>query len=244
MTIEWSVHTYASLPSTQDYVKELAQEGLPEGLVIQAIEQRAGKGRHGRHWFSPMGNLYMSVLLRPGCDVAQAGQLAFVTAVALSVAMDEVVDKNNHQKALKWPNDILIDGKKVSGILIEKEGDAYVVGVGVNIMNPPDDAVGLNQVTWEINVPIHPFRDKFLNHLGLFYAQWQKDGFAPIRRRWLAEAFRLNEEITVSTPPPGQSGIFRDLDEHGCLVLEQKNGKKLAINSGEVYFGALNNIGA
>ncbi|HIL29465.1 MAG TPA: biotin--[acetyl-CoA-carboxylase] ligase, partial [Micavibrio sp.] len=77
MVVDWKVHTYASLPSTQDYVKELVEEGLEEGIVVQCLEQRSGRGRHGNTWFSPMGNLYMSILLRPKCDVKQAGQMSF-----------------------------------------------------------------------------------------------------------------------------------------------------------------------
>ena len=235
MSISFKVHTYASLPSTQDYVKELAAEGLEEGTVVQAIEQRDGRGRHGNHWFSPMGNLYMSVLLRPDCDVRIAGQLSFVAAVALSAAMDEVLDEK-HKKTLKWPNDILIDGKKVSGILIEKVEDAYVLGMGINIMNPPDQAVGLNDLTWDIQVPINTFRDKVLAQLKEHYQQWQENGFADIRKLWLREAHGLNQEMTARLSDVEHKGIFKGISDDGHLCLELKDGKQIDINSGEVYF--------
>lgn len=235
MSIAFKVHTYASLPSTQDYVKELAEEGLPEGTVVQAIEQRDGRGRHGRKWFSPMGNLYMSVLLRPDCDAKQAGQLSFVAAVALSEAMSDVLEEG-HKKTLKWPNDILIDGKKVSGILIEKVDDAYVLGMGVNIMNPPDDAVSLNQVTWEIQVPVHPFRDKVLDKLKYYYEIWQKDGFVPIRDLWMKEAHGLNKNIKISFGDNKKEGVFKEINKEGFLIIEDAKGKIIDINSGEVYF--------
>ncbi len=233
MAIDFKVHTYASLPSTQHYVKELVAEGLPEGTVVQAIEQRAGKGRHGRKWFSPMGNLYMSVLLRPDCDVAQAGQLAFVAAVAVAAAIDTVLDEK-HKLSLKWPNDILIDGKKVCGILIEKEADGYALGIGVNIMAPPDGAVALNDVTWDIQVPVHPFRDKLLAALGETYSLWQDEGFAKIRSAWLAQAHGVDEPIKTEKG----EGIFRGLSEDGALQLETAEGAILDINSGDVYFAA------
>lgn len=236
MGIEFKVHTYASLPSTQDYVKELIEEGLPEGTVVQCLEQRHGRGRHGREWFSPIGNLYMSVLLRPKCDVKDAGQLSFVAAVALSAAMDEVVDEKQHTKTLKWPNDILIDGKKVSGILIEREEGGYALGMGVNIMAPPKDAISLNQVTWEIQVPIHPFRDKVLEKLAHYYDLWQDEGFAPIRSEWLRQAHGLGKPITAGQGDRKKAGIFKDIDEEGHLILEGKDGKIFDINSGEVYF--------
>ena len=234
--VDWKVHTYASLPSTQDYVKELVEEGLEEGIVVQCLEQRSGRGRHGNTWFSPMGNLYMSILLRPKCDVKQAGQLSFVAAVALSAAMDEVVDTKQHKKALKWPNDILIDGKKVSGILIEKEADGYALGMGVNIMNPPDQGVGLSQVSWEIQVAIHPFRDKVLEKLSYYYDLWQDKGFAEIRELWLSQAHGLGEPIKARLAKGDKSGVFEGLSPEGALLLKQDDGEILDINAGEVYF--------
>ncbi|MCB9991411.1 MAG: biotin--[acetyl-CoA-carboxylase] ligase [Rhodospirillales bacterium] len=236
MSIDWNVHTYASLPSTQDYVKELAEEGLPEGTVIQCLEQKKGRGRHGREWVSPIGNLYMSILLRPGCDVADAGQLSFVAAVALSAAMDEVMVPG-HSKTLKWPNDILIDGKKASGILIEREGDGYALGIGANIMSAPEEAICLKEVSGDNRLAIHPFRDHVLAHFAVFYKQWQEDGFAQIREKWLAQAHGLNAPIKVDLGNIQHEGIFRELDENGALVVEiSESGKTIAINSGEVYF--------
>lgn len=235
MTINWQVHTYATLPSTQDYVKELAEEGFPEGTVIQSLEQKKGRGRHGREWISPIGNLYMSLLLRPGCPPGEAGQISFVAAVALSAAMDEIVTKG-HSKTLKWPNDILIDGKKVSGILIEKEGDAYVLGMGVNILAPPEGAIGLKEVAGDNRIAIHPFRDRALEKFGRYYGKWKKSGFPAIRREWLEQAHGLNKPIAVNFGDKKTEGIFRDLNDEGFLLLEQEGGKTVAINSGEVYF--------
>lgn len=235
MSIAFKVHTYASLPSTQDYVKELAEEGLPEGIVVQCLEQRKGRGRHGREWNSPIGNLYMSVLLRPDCPAGEAGQISFVAAVALSAAMDGVLEKG-HSKTLKWPNDILIDGKKVSGILIEKEGDAYVLGMGVNILAAPEGAISLKQVSGDNRLAIHPFRDSALVKFAHYYGLWRTEGFAPIRRQWLAQAHGLGEKLAVEIAGSKKEGIFRDIDEKGFLVVEGADGKTFDINSGEVYF--------
>ena len=235
MSIEFKVHTYASLPSTQDYVKELVEEGLPEGIVVQCLEQKKGRGRHGREWVSPIGNLYMSVLLRPDCPVAQAGQLSFVAAVALSAAMDTVLEPG-HSKTLKWPNDILIDGKKVSGILIEKEGEGYALGMGVNILSAPDDAICLKDVAGDNRLAIHPFRDTVLEKLGHYYDLWQEQGFSPIRGEWLKQAHGLNDPLKARIGDDEKEGIFRDIDEEGHLVIEDADGKLFDINSGEVYF--------
>ena len=235
MSIEFKVHTYASLPSTQDYVKELAEEGLPEGIVVQSLEQRTGRGRHGREWVSPIGNLYMSILLRPGRPAGEAGQLSFVAAVALSSAMDDVLEKG-HSKTLKWPNDILIDSKKVSGILIEKEGDAYVLGTGVNILSAPEGAINLKEVSGDNRLAIHPFRDMVLEKLKSYYGLWLAEGFGPIRQLWLAQAHGLGGQLAVQAGESKVEGIFRDLDAKGFLIVEQPGGKTLEVNSGEVYF--------
>ena len=235
MSIDFKVHTYASLPSTQDYVKELAEEGLPEGTVIQCLEQRKGRGRHGREWVSPIGNLYMSVLLRPGGDVRRAGQISFVAAVALSAAMDTVMEKE-HEKKLKWPNDILIDGKKVSGILIEKEGEGYALGMGVNILSAPEEAVSLKEVSGDNRLAIHPFRDQVLAQFGACYQSWKTDGFAGVRTEWLAQAYGLGKALKVNIGNREIEGIFKDLSEDGALLLEDDNGNIIDINAGEVYF--------
>jgi BirA family biotin operon repressor/biotin-[acetyl-CoA-carboxylase] ligase len=241
--IDWKVHTYASLPSSQDYVRELVEdedEFFPEGTVVQALSQTKGRGRHGRQWESPLGNLYMSLLLRPDCDAATAGQISFVIAVALSAAIGQVL-RIGHDKKLKWPNDILIDGKKCAGILLESELNpdggvkAIIVGMGVNIHGAPEGAVGLQQVTDEITVPVNKFRDIALARVSDYYRQWQKEGFAPIRELWLKQAANLGAEITVKLGEKQFQGIFRDLDAGGTLKLVQNDGKVLDITSGDVY---------
>jgi len=213
---------------------------LEEGIVVQSMEQRHGRGRHGRTWHSPIGNLYMSVLLRPTCDVKEAGQLAFIAANAVSGAIDEIIDKK-HTKTLKWPNDILINGQKACGILIEKEAGGYALGMGVNIIAPPEGAVGLNSVTWDIQVPIHPFRDKVLAHLSSFYDEWQQNGFAKNREQWLKNAHGLNKPIKTKRGKEDIAGIFRGLGVDGALQIEVEDGTLLDINAGEVYFPAINN---
>src|SRR5690606_14246362 len=112
--IDWRITVAGQVPSTQDLVKAAGAGGEPEGFAVQALQQTGGRGRHGNQWVSPMGNLYISTLLRPVCKAGEAGQVAFVAGLALSKAMDEFIDAAAHAKTLKWPNDVLIDGKKVS----------------------------------------------------------------------------------------------------------------------------------
>lgn len=242
--VEWKIHTYAQLESTQDYVRDIAEdeEFFAEGIAVQCLTQTKGRGRRGNEWNSPAGNLYMSVLLRPECPARVAGQLSFVVAVALSAAMDEVL-ADGHVKTLKWPNDILIDGKKAAGILLEsnisKLGmvDYVVVGTGVNILAAPDGAVCLREVARGPQVPVHPFRDIYLAHLSARYRHWQVAGFADIRAEWLAQAHGLGAAMTARLPDRTEEGGFAGLDEDGALLLRQDD-RILTINAGEVIFGS------
>ena len=152
--VDWQLKVLSRVSSTQDIVKLAAKDGDPEGYIVQAMMQADGKGRHGNVWKSPMGNLYMSVLLRPECAVMRAGEFAFVVAVALYEALQQYIDTDKHNITLKWPNDILVDGRKISGILLEsnltdEKLDGLVAGIGVNILIAPDGAVTLQEVASE-----------------------------------------------------------------------------------------------
>jgi BirA family biotin operon repressor/biotin-[acetyl-CoA-carboxylase] ligase len=235
----WRVQVLGTTPSTQDLVKNLADTGEPEGLAIQSLQQTGGRGRHGNTWTSPMGNLYMSVLLRPKASAMQAGQMAFVVALALSEAIDEII-KQGPVKTLKWPNDILIDGRKVSGILLESklkgaQLDYLVVGTGVNIFTAPEGAIGLDEVK-ENNVFVNKFRDLYLEKLLAHYNLWQDKGFAPVREAWLKQAHGLGQEMTIRLPETIYKGVFKGVDENGSLQAEI-NGQIKIFTAGEVHFG-------
>ena len=177
-SMDWRVNVLGSVSSTQDLVKEFADRGEEEGFAVQALTMTNGRGRQGNEWDAPMGNLYLSFLLRPECSLNEAGQLAFVVALALSEAIDLYMDKNR-QKTLKWPNDILIDGKKMCGILLESQTrvdgslEYIVVGCGVNIMAPPEGRAGLQEAA-QSRVAINVFRDDFLACMKVAYQGWQE----------------------------------------------------------------------
>lgn len=241
--INWDITVSNTLPSTQDVAKVKAAEGAPEGTVIQAMVQSAGRGRQGNEWLSPMGNLYMSLILRPMCTPDLAGQISFVTALALSAAMTPYVT-GDHKKTLKWPNDILIDGKKCAGILLESnlspDGlvESLAIGIGVNIHAAPDDRIGLQQVAGDHRLAVHRFRDEVLVSLARYYHGWKVAGFDAVRREWLAQAHGLNHKISARLPDRTVKGLFRDIDADGALMMEEEPGKIIAIRAGEVYFGA------
>lgn len=247
MTIQWKIENFAVLTSTQDEVKSRAlEDAADEGLVVQALTQSAGRGRQGNEWTSPMGNLYMSVLLRPLCTADLAGQISFIVALAVSAAMDEFMAAG-HQKTLKWPNDILIDGKKVAGILLESELSPkglvghLAIGIGVNVLSAPEGRVALRDVAGENRLAVHPFRDRILHHLDVYYTAWKAEGFAPIRKAWLAQAHAIGQKLTARLPNREEKGIFVDIDEAGGLILEISENKQIVIRAGEIYFDELEN---
>lgn len=236
----WRVQVLGTTPSTMDLVRDLADTGEPEGLAIQALQQTKGRGRHGNSWSSPMGNLYLSVLLRPACRPDRAAQMAFVAAVALSDAMGDVIG-DGHAKTLKWPNDVLIDGKKASGILLETKLDTkgrvdyLIVGTGVNIFAPAENAIGLDEVKKD-RIAINTFRDMYLSKLWARYAAWKTDGFAGIREEWVKQAHGLGQPMKIRLPEVSYDGIFRGVDENGVLLAEV-GGELRNFTAGEVHFG-------
>jgi BirA family biotin operon repressor/biotin-[acetyl-CoA-carboxylase] ligase len=241
--IDWKVHTYAQLESTQDYVRDIAEdeEFFDEGIAVQCLMQTKGRGRQGNEWSSPAGNLYLSVLLRPNCKAQIAGQLSFVVAVALMKAIKEYLNPE-HNISLKWPNDILIDGKKVAGILLESninklgQVDYVIVGTGVNILAHPEGAVALKDVSAN-PVPVHPFRDVYLRHLSQIYRRWQNEGFSLVRDEWLLSAHGIGGPITARMFDRKEFGTFDGIDLEGRLLLKQDDGSTKLISAGEVFFG-------
>jgi BirA family biotin operon repressor/biotin-[acetyl-CoA-carboxylase] ligase len=240
MSINWRFEQYQNVVTTQNYVFDAIDEGEAEGFVVQALQQQGGKGRHGNKWEAPIGNLYISALLRPECDLASAGQLAFVVAVALSDALDAYIDPEHHVKTLKWPNDILIDGRKISGILLESDIkdnalNAIVLGVGVNIFKAPEFGVALNDIASE-PVYVNKVRDVILDKLSYYLDLWQEKGFAPIREAWLNGAHGIGKPMTARLPSESFKGIFKGITEDGSLILDMDGTDKI-IHAAEVHFG-------
>lgn len=239
--MDWSITIFDSVGSTQDLLKDRAADGAPEGTVIHGLEQLKGRGRHGNTWISPKGNLYLSILLRPDCPVDQAGQLAFVLALAVGGAVQTFLPEEKRDLVrLKWPNDILYNGLKISGILLETNinnsfVEAVFVGTGVNVLAPPDGHAGLNDIALN-SVSVEACRAALLDNLAHWYDVWQQKGFAPVRSAWLKQAHGLGQTVTARMPNSQESGIFDGIDDSGALILRQDDGPK-AIRAAEVHFG-------
>ncbi len=204
----------------------MAREGAPEGTWLRADRQTGGKGRQGRAWQSPPGNLHASTLVRLQPGDPPAPTLALVAAVALH----EVVDRHVPAARIKWPNDLLVGGAKLAGILLERQGDAVIVGFGVNLAHHPQD---LDRPAISLNPPVAP--DPFLQRLaaafGGWLARWHAQGLAPVRAAWLAAAHPIGAALASG----GVRGTFEGLDESGALRLRLEDGGLRVIHAGDVF---------
>src|SRR4051812_13408368 len=233
---------YDRIGSTNDEAKDLARAGAAEGTLVWAGEQTAGRGRRGRVWSSPPGNLYLSLIVRPSVPPPRAAQLGFVASVALAEGIGALCGPSL-DIGCKWPNDILIAGRKLAGILLESEisdgeaTDFVVIGSGANLISRPDEAEykatslaeqGFPDIGPELLLPAYIRRFDFWMRI------WRAEGFAPIRQAWLARAAGLGAEIRVRLEHATLFGRFLDLDESGSLVIDTVEGSR-RIAAGEVF---------
>ena len=231
------------LPEVDSTLSEAARQApsLAGPTWILAIKQTAGRGRRGRAWSDPAGSFAATLAMRPDGGPEQAALRSFIASLALYDTIVAVTGLNAGV-ALKWPNDVLMNGGKVAGILLESSGNGHLsVGIGVNLLNVPDaveeGAVPPVSLLSETGTRISP--EKFLNYLAPAFAgyeaQFNAYGFGPIRRVWLDRAARLGEVITARTGTCEQTGTFETVDETGALVLRTNKGLQ-AIPAGEVFF--------
>ncbi len=240
------LHFFPSIDSTNIYAARLAREGASTGTAVIADEQTGGKGRLGRSWVSPPGvNLYLSLLLRPAVSTAVVPQLSLLAAVAVAEAIIEVCQLT---PAIKWPNDVLIAGKKVCGILAEMQTEgttlrAVILGIGVNINAPlsafpPElhDKASSLLLAGGKTVDRAAFAAALLTHLEKLYVLWIEQGFPALRSAWEHHASGLlGKKISVAAPEGTVSGIVLGLDIDGALLLhEEQTGAQRRVLAGDV----------
>ena len=231
------------IDSTNAEAARQAARGAPDGMVVWAEAQSGGRGRNGRAWKSPPGNLYCSVLLRPRVAPAVAAQLSFVAALAVADFAGAALPPGVPIQ-LKWPNDVLVAGRKLSGILLEaaaaQDGtlERVVVGIGVNLVHHPEGTdTTASDLAAEGGARLPPA--EALTRLTAMFdrgrRRWETEGFAPIRQAWLERAWHLGEQIRVNPGDGPVAGRFADIDGGGALVLELPSGLERRIAAGEVF---------
>ncbi len=236
----------ASVDSTMAEGARLAPSlAGPEWIL--ALEQTAGHGRRGRAWSSPKGNFFASLVMRPTEPPEKVALRSFVAALALREALVAATGRENGL-TLKWPNDVLLNGGKVAGILLESLGvgqgvSHLIIGIGVNLASAPDPrlleqgAVVPVSLQGETGLRIQP--EEFLDLLAPAYARFEMQfttyGFGPIRTAWLASAARLGEVITARTMSETMTGRFETIDEAGNLILHTAKGQRV-IPAADIFF--------
>jgi BirA family transcriptional regulator, biotin operon repressor / biotin---[acetyl-CoA-carboxylase] ligase len=234
--MDWRIRQLATTSSTNDDAKRAAETGEPEGFVVWALKQTAGRGRHGRRWESPEGNLYCSVLLHPKTNPESVGHYSFVAALALYDTVKEFLP--SAVVTLKWPNDVLVDGRKISGILSEAGEGWLVLGMGLNVLHHPQDTL-YPSTSFAANGLATKKLDLILDYLldrsGYWYATLQTEGFLPVQAAWMTHAQK--GALSVRLPTGEVHGEFAGLDDNGALRLRLADGSERAIATGDVFFG-------
>ena len=224
---------FKEVDSTNKVARELSEAGE---AVVMAERQTAGRGRLGRQWMSERGGLYFSMALSPGLPVSEVPKLTLTAGVAVAEALSFANAK------LKWPNDVLIDGKKVCGILSEVVGEdlsvRVVVGIGINVSNPvPDDvpAVNLRQLGYEVGIldVFEPVMQRFSQrYIQLISGEWEK-----IREKWMELSDTIGRRVKVSVSGKNYEGVAVGIDSDGALLIDNGGLKGLKrVFSGECFY--------
>ena len=218
---------FQEVTSSNDLAFELVEAGQAfDGFMVVADRQSKGRGRLDRQWESPVGNLYFSLIL-------QSEQFQSVTDYSFLIAcvIGDVLDAFGVQTQYKWPNDVMLDGKKLAGILLQLKRinnvDNLVIGVGVNMVSCPDYAACLAGV----DISREAFLDRFEEVFEAYEVRYQQFGFEVIRKRWKSQAFKLGDEVVLSN---GVKGVFEDVDGVGNVVIVGEDGQRMKAAVAEI----------
>ena len=229
---------FEEVDSTNNKAKQIALEEK-EGTVVISEMQTSGRGRRGREWYSPKGGIYVSFILKPNVSPEKASQLTLVSSLALVETLNAI--DNNLDAKIKWPNDVLISGKKISGILTELSADMeninyIVVGVGINL-NTEKEILPVNGTSLKIEtreeVSIKLFLKSFLEYYDLIYEEYLNGGIDQIIERWKNNSDTLGKKVKIIGINETYDGLAKDIDENGALILQTKE-KEIKVYSGDV----------
>ena len=222
--MKWSVNYFDQVVSTNETAKN-----FPINTVVVAVYQSGGKGRMGRTWVSPKGNLYLSAVVKDYDE--KTPFIAFVVAVALAEALTDF------NVRLKWPNDVLLNGGKLAGVLLERTDDKRVIiGVGVNVCSSPSEGMLYKTASLNGQIGVEIAQEKILNALAENIALFEEKGFDIIREKWVRYVEGIGQTIKVQLPTQTLVGIFKELSPQGELVLELPDKTVQKITAGDVFF--------
>lgn len=245
------INHFQSISSTNDLAISMANNGAPEGTVVVAREQTAGRGRRGKSWTSPPGSgLYLSIVLRPDRPASELWQLAFVVSAASAEAISQISDL---QASIKWPNDILLNEKKICGILIEARSGKHnqqmhkavnppvIAGIGINVnteLFPQEIASKATSIYLETGrkSELEKVEHILLDAVQSRYSEYLCEGFTSILKLWKSMDCTSGRRLTVLTPEGHVEGRAIDVDAGGDLIIEKADGTTLSVTTGEVFF--------
>ncbi len=235
----WRLNKVSETQSTNTDVRVLAEAGEAEGLLLLAKTQTAGRGRRGRVWRSPTGNLYLSILV--DAPPLNAGEVGFTAALSLIEAVESLAGHKLPALRCKWPNDVLFEGGKVAGLLLEAvpERSQVIVGIGVNLIDTVvEEALYPVGSLSDLSIAPEVLAVRLAQCLSKWLETWRTLGFAPVRRAWLNRATGVGEAIVVRLPQDTFEGTFKGLAEDGALLLDQGAIGVKTVSAGDVFFGA------
>ncbi len=256
----YRLHSFDEVGSTSTEAAQAVVAGDAGEVWFAALKQTAGRGRRGRAWETPAGNLAASLMIVPDCDPAIAATLGFVAGVALNRALAATLPAaivrqgidGASRVALKWPNDVLADGAKLAGILLEaqKRPDArhaVVIGFGVNIVSAPSGLPYPATSLSALGVDIEPgtIFEALAEEWVVAYELWDNGrNVADILRLWRASAAGIGAEVAVSRDGEVVRGVFESIDDAGRLIVRGKDDARIAITAGDVHFGVTASVRA
>lgn len=233
------IYSYASIDSTNNIAYKMAEEGADEGSVIVAEEQKKGKGRIGRSWSSPKGGIYFSLILRPGMVPTEVSKLTLVAAVSVAQAIRELTGIS---ALIKWPNDILVNNKKLCGILTELKAEQdqtsfVILGVGINVNTKPSLLPKhATSITKELgrDFPKVDLMRKLLKNIETHYILFKNNKFKDIIGEWKDLSAILGSRVKVMDKAHNIEGMAIDVDEGGALIVRLDNGLNERILAGDI----------
>ncbi|MFO8009495.1 MAG: biotin--[acetyl-CoA-carboxylase] ligase [Dehalococcoidia bacterium] len=242
-TLGQEIIYFKEISSTQEAAKSFAERGNPEGTIIISEIQLGGKGRIGREWSSPAGGIYFSIILRPDIRPTEASRFPLTTGLAVARAIEAMTD---FHPQLKWPNDVIVNDRKVCGILTDLSAEMdrlnwIVIGPGLNVNTTRDSfprEVGETATSLFIEGGRQVSRVMLLQgilyELESLYEQYQATGFEPIRERWKARSNTLGAQVEITFGAERKSGRAVDIDPDGALILQKDDGSTERIVAGDV----------
>tara|TARA_Y100001970_G_C14259053_1_gene878018 strand:- start:2804 stop:3595 length:792 start_codon:yes stop_codon:yes gene_type:complete len=248
----FSVKTLLEVTSTNDIACASAVDGADAGTVIVSLNQTSGRGRRGRVWDSSPGNLFFSIILRPMCAPLVAAQASFVASISVNETIRHFIGEQS-DVLCKWPNDVLVNKKKIAGILLESQTsgsgksiavvDWLIVGIGINVSSVPilpngELITSINKET-SSTIEREDVLNVFLEYFHSFLQVWKNEGFLVIRDVWLNKSFPKGESIKIEISGRMVSGLFLGINNDGSLLMQDEKGIVHTISSGDVFFNSL-----